>query len=156
MRQNIERIVQYNDLGDARFIEKRNEAINTMAEFFSKPDSIDALQNTAASLGGFPGGGRVGPASPNLGRAENFFEQFEDAVWTGSKSIDTQEGRDVANVDFNGFDLYISYGDFIGSNNLNHTIRKLSGVCLTSWGQQIVSEQGNLQEVYSFIANQAV
>lgn len=149
--QNLEKIIQYNNIDDEEYIKHRNEAVNTMAEFWSK-------ENAYNSLAGYPGGGRTSDGK-KMGNAENLFEQFEDAIWSskGGKYIPSDElDRDPANSELNGFDIYISYGDFIGDNKLNHTIRKLNNVHILSWGQQVAPDGQNIQEKYSFLCRNAV
>jgi hypothetical protein len=152
LRQNVERIVEHNNLSDEEFTKKRNEAINTMAGFWSKENAYD-------SLAGYPGGGRGPDPKKSLGFAENIFESFEDAIWSSKtgKYIPADElDRDAANPELNNFDIYLAYGDFIGDNRLNHTIRKISSVHITSWGQQIGVDGQNIQEIYRWVARSAV
>jgi hypothetical protein len=170
-RQNVERIAQWNSSNDPEFIKHRNEAIDSMAELFAKDDSGNfankdsILARSQDALLGYPGGGRTSDSSQGLGFAENVFENFEDAIWSrdAANGLNThgfkgtsEHGRDPANPVLNGFDLYIAYGDFIGDNRLNHTIRKISNIHILNWGQQVSQEGGAIQERYDFIAHSVV
>ena len=72
--------------------------------------------------------GERGIWSHKVGKAENIFESFENAVWGDKKTahgLNLQEDRSPDDPALNPFDIYIMYGDFMGDDRANHTILKL-------------------------------
>lgn len=158
-RNNVEKIIQHNDNEDKYFTMLRTQAIASLVA-----DKLIVQQEQAHNmLTGFPGGGR-NPNNSSLGEAEDVFESFEDYIWGGSdqaqgtikKGWDVTQNRRPDDPVLNGFNIYIAFGDYIGDNSLNHTIRKLEDVHITGWGQEIVINGLPIQEQYQFIARNIV
>jgi len=119
---------------------------------------VDQLQELAAhaSLTGFSSSQR---AAGKVGRAENAFEMFENRVWgapkkenIGSITVDTGMGRHVDDPALNPFDIYVAFGDYVGDDNIHHTVQKLEDVYILGQSKQVAIDGLPIQEAYSFIA----
>jgi hypothetical protein len=96
----------------------------------------------------------------NTQQSDEVFNQFEDAIW----GKETTEGfnnfissddahRRATDPDLNGFDMYLTFGDYIGSTKEHFTLRKIENVQLQSFSQtEDIQDPSNLKETYSFIA----
>lgn len=156
--QNIEKIIQ----GETNIF-TRNEALQNLVTVLSQDKNINEIENIndrlntiGSNAAGFASSSRAVPEG--ISTAENMQEIFEDKIWgspAGDKSLDN-ETRRADDPKLNPFDIYLVYGDYIGSNLPNHTVRKLSDVVIVGSAQQIVSDGQPLQEVYSFIARNIV
>lgn len=91
-----------------------------------------------------------------IGAAENIYEKFENKIWGSQSNELDKETRRADDPRLNPFDIFVSYGDFQGDDNINHTIRKLSGVHILGTTQQISPDGIPIQEQYSFIARNIV
>jgi hypothetical protein len=100
--------------------------------------------------------------APGIDTSEGIFEAFENAIWNGAaaESLNGMTGgypgtRSAIGHQLNGFDIYVSFGDF--SNDLcNHTIVKLENVHLTTQGLAVRLDDQPVQEVYGFLARKWV
>lgn len=164
LQETIESITN-NDMGKVSGFDRlrnlKNLAgmLNTVGPLTPEEEAKrDNLQNAVSryssrSLRGFSSDTR---AFGEMGLAENVYERFENKIWgPNSKGLD-DETRRADDHRLNPFDLFISYGDFQGDDNKNHTIRKLSGVHILGASQQIVPDGSPIQEQYSFIARNIV
>lgn len=155
-RQNVEQIVN----GELTVYE-RNEQLKEIAnevaitEHKGALKTLDAAKNAikyehiSASLGGYSSSTR---GRGRIGKAENMFEVFENAVW-GERGIDLDnETRRTDDPRLNPFDIYVAFGDFAGDDEVNHTIERLRDVTILGKGKQIRTDNGILQEQYSFLA----
>jgi hypothetical protein len=106
-----------------------------------------------AALTGFSNRIRAGGG---MDPAEKAFEAFEDEIWgTSQTELDAQDRRcDDPRFDF--FDIFISYGDYVGNNSLNHTVRKLAQVSILGTSQIVNSDGQPIQEKYDFICRNLV
>lgn len=120
--------------------------MNNYALLFSQK-LLTGYSNTARGLGA---------KSSEMKGAESVFEKFENAIWKSSADeLDTTTRR-VTDKELNPFDIYITYGDYVGDDRLHHTIQKLQSVYLVGVGKQIVIDGTPIQEEYSFIARNLV
>ena len=85
---------------------------------------------------------------------ESWFEQFEDRVW-GLDPL-TIEPRRADDIRYDDFNIFVTYGDFNRSDRVNHTVRRIDGVRVLGHGQRITTDDGNILEVYDFIARNLV
>ena len=149
-KNNVEKIIQFNDTEDKYFIKARNQAIASMGETFT-------LEQSQNSLTGYPGGN-----NGNLSNSQDIFRTFEDAIWDTDKTVNIGGEVNVTNNRrpddsfLNGFDIYLSFGDFIGDDTLNHTIRKIENVHILNWGQEIAVAPNPIQESYTFLARNII
>ena len=107
----------------------------------------------SASLGGFASNIR---ARGGVGRAENVYESFEDAVWGRSGTEEFLETRRTDDPRLNPFDIYVTFGDFAGDGHANHTIEKIRTVNILGKSKQIVIDGMPIQEQYSFVARELI
>lgn len=108
---------------------------------------------TQASLGGFASNRRLGGGTT----AEDLFERFEDRVWQVSSNAElNNDARSADDPRLNPFDIYIAYGDYMGDNTVNHTIRKIVDVSIIGTAQQVVIDGMPIQEQYQFVARNIV
>ena len=169
-RNTVERIVN----GETSTAEK-NRFLQSLSEDFGRvneesPHAFSSdLHNlaysghleTAATQAGFSSSTRFAASlhesrKGRVGRAENLYESFEDAVW-GKKG--TQEFLDTRRADdprLNPFDIYVAFGDFAGDNSVNHTIEKIDTVSILGKSKQIVIDGMPIQEQYQFIARNLI
>jgi hypothetical protein len=145
-RQNIEAVIN-------------NEGI-TQDQRYS---AIRGLASNYASLGGFSSITRATQqdaetGDTTVGRAENIFEAFEDAVWGKKWDADrvASENRSADDTDLNPFDIYLMYGDFAGDNRANHTIIKLQDCYIIGTSQRVEIDPLPVQETYSFMGKMRV
>lgn len=153
-RRNVEQVVN-KELSQFKLNQAYQQLMTTTEESEDDNDSRNvSIARTAAGLTGYSSDIRAGGG---IGDAENIFEAFEDKVW-GMKKEDREE-EDHRRADdnrLNPFDIYITYGDFVGDNSVNHTIRKIADVSIIGTSQQIVIDGQPIQEVYDFIARNIV
>jgi hypothetical protein len=146
---------------------ERNQVLQQLVEawgqeqFKDKIDNLEAKQATRnsiqANLGGFSSRKRLKDPNNQERTAEDMFEQFEDAVWQIEDDHKlNQQTRRADDPRLNPFDIYIAYGDFMGDNTVNHTIRKLVNVSIIGGAQQIVADGQPIQEIYRFVAQNVV
>lgn len=114
----------------------------------------DTQTSIAANLGGFSSNKRLKKDGQRT--AEDAFESFEDEVWEKTDAELNNETRRADDHRLNPFDIYLAYGDFMGDNSVNHTIRKLVDVSITGMAQEVVIDGMPIQEQYSFIAKNIV
>jgi hypothetical protein len=108
---------------------------------------LTGYASTARGLGG---------AANEMQGAESVFENFENKIWGQSNQKLDELNRRVTDKDLNPFDIYITYGDYVGDDRLHHTIQKLEQVYLVSAGKQIIIDGSPIQEEYGFIARNLV
>lgn len=109
-------------------------------------------EDAAATLTGFSSTTRQ---QGGVGRAENIFEAFEDAIWARPEKLDDLHRR-ADDPRLNPFDIYMTFGDFAGDNAANHTIQRLSDVHIVGSTKQIVIDGNPVQEAYTFLARNLV
>lgn len=160
---NIEKIIN-GELGAA----DRNRMLQEAVADMSDPSKDIAATNTdiVGALGGF-GGDATGFASDarasgktgGFGRAENIFEAFEDRIWNAgigkNASLEAQDRR-ADDPDLNPFDIFVTFGDYGGSDHHNHTVQKIIGVHILGTSKQVVIDGQPIQEVYTFLARNIV
>ncbi len=95
-------------------------------------------------------------AQGGIGKAENDFEDFEDAVWGKSQGDLDADTRRADDPRLNPFDIFVSFGDYAGDNSANHTIQKLSDVHIVGTSKQIVIDGQPISEAYGFIARNII
>jgi hypothetical protein len=116
--------------------------------------SLSGFSNTERGLSG-------------MGTAENIFEAFENVVWgrpggtrdiDGGKTVNFSEGgtRRADDPALNPFDIYLTFGDYVGDDRIHHTVHKLKEVYLLGSSKQVVIDGQPIQEAYSFIAKDLV
>lgn len=113
-----------------------------------------------ASLAGFSSSTRAGARNnvfqqDSLGRAENLFEQFENAVWGHQTTAELDINRRSDDHRLNPFDIYIGYGDF-HDDTLNHTIQRITDVHILNSQKGFAADGRPIQEVYTFIARNVI
>ncbi len=82
---------------------------------------------------------------------ENTVEALEDALWKQQiENLDRQALRPT-DPKFNGFDIYLTYGDF-NNPDANHTVERISRVHLTKRAKTVNVSGEPIQEWYSFFA----
>lgn len=76
---------------------------------------------------------------------------LEDSIFgKESKDLDKEVRRTDDNF-FDGFDMYLTYGDY-SNPEANYTVERLTGVHLTSRGKAVSVSGEPIQEQYQFIA----
>ena len=85
-----------------------------------------------------------------LPKAESAFETFEDQVWQNDRL--TTGARRVDDQAFDGFTIYITYGDFNRNDEVNHTVRRIDDIRLFGQAQQVSVGGTPVSEAYSFFA----
>lgn len=159
-RQNIEQIIN----GETNTFQ-RNRALQALANLEGQELSTasarikaDSRRRVSASLGGYASVGRHASQKndKNYGSAESVFEAFENQVWSISgKELDEMHRRSDDPF-LNPFDLYLTFGDFAGTDFDNHTIQRLRDVHIIGSSKQVVIDGQPVQEAYSFIARNLV
>jgi hypothetical protein len=86
--------------------------------------------------------------------AENIFEEFENQVWGTDPLTDTPRRTDDSA--FDGFTIYITYGDFNSNDRINHTVERIDFVGLTGKSKLIMLDGNPIREQYTFLARNAV
>jgi hypothetical protein len=159
LQESIEAIINNDKNSTTAF--KRLEDLKTLAgmsfdDFKNKGGAerkSNLVHETSTKLRGFSSEGR---AYGGVGTAENIFEAFEDAVWKSDQTTLNEETRRADDSRLNPFDIFLTYGDHLGDNTVNHTIRKIAGVHILGSTQQIGIDGLPIQETYSFIARNIV
>jgi len=146
-RQNIEQITN----GEVSVFE-RNRALQGLAA------SVAEQARTSASLGGYASQARrqAEKTDSSLGSAEGIFEVFENRVWKQMGSELDNSHRRCDDPYLNPFDIYLTFGDFAGTDYDNHTIRRIRDVYIIGNAQQIVANGEPVSEIYSFLARNIV
>jgi hypothetical protein len=159
-RQNIEQIIN----GEMSTF-NRNRALMNLATNISNPTPLnqqfrtEERRRTAASLGGFASESRRRAQrgdGRSLGSAEEQFETFEDLIWQKPIGEIEKEHRRCDDNYLNPFDIYVTYGDFAGSDYDNHTMIRLSDVHIVGTGQQVEISGRPLQELYQFFGRNRI
>lgn len=175
-RAKIEQIIN----GDANVLE-RNRAFQEMAEkitakmrhpeaagyaTIARQKYIDfGHADIHAGLGGFAStqraiaAGQAPDEKRYLGKAENEFEAFENAVWKRSpRELDEgdDKGRRTDDYRLNPFEIYVAFGDFAGDDTANHTIERIRNVYILGKSKQIVIDGMSIQEQYTFLSRNIV
>lgn len=159
-RQNIEQIMN----GEISTFE-RNRALAKLAAHVESPTALDLKtmreerNRNSASLGGFASESRRSAERTDGGRVgstESIFETFENQVWRKSSGELDQQHRRCDDPFLNPFDIYLTFGDFSGSDYDNHTIQRLRDVYIVGTSKQVVIDGQPVQEAYSFIARNLV
>lgn len=139
---------------------QRNESLRNLTASAAQIEQIEKERrdNADARLRGFASTTR---AAGGMDEAELLFEAFEDRIWgegQGHVGSDSQleVDRRVDEPSLNDFDIYVTFGDYNGSDVANHTVRKLTGVHILSTSKQVVIDGQPIQEVYSFIARNVI
>jgi hypothetical protein len=154
-RQNIERILN----SDVSTIERNTYLASLAGAYVLAPDRDPATRSEVlADLQGYPNVSRaIAPYKEGiLGKAENIFEEFENQVWERQGEELDELTRRCDDPALNPFDIYIVYGDFVGSDYDNHTIQRLRNVYITGTAKQVVIDGNPIQEQYSFFARNIV
>lgn len=143
-----------------------NKAYTQLASAYQKADSetksiISQAQQTAVTPSTFRTEDTLTgySSNPRLGKntAESIFETFENIVW--GKTVENSlmnDHRRADDIRLNPFDIYLTYGDYIGDDTVNHTIRRMSNVHIIGTTQQIVIDGQPIQEVYNFLAQNII
>lgn len=90
--------------------------------------------------------------------AESKFEVFEDEIWRigqehqSRSSALEQADRRSDDPDLNPFDIFVTFGDYSGSDHHNHTVQKITSVHVISTSKQVVIDGQPIQETYQFLA----
>lgn len=150
---------QNNNLGfiNRANIEQLTEDVisgSTNGETIRPEQMIDFYQ----SLSGFNNDkpARNGSVKGALNTAEDIFERFEDKIW-GVKNLDADaEGRRGDSNIFDNFTIYITFGDYNGTDNINHTVKRLDSVHLTGQAQTVMINGEPVGERYNFFARNFV
>jgi hypothetical protein len=111
------------------------------------------LAGTSANLGGYAS---VTRSAGGMGKAENLFEDLEDAVWGKTETQLDNDTRRADDARLSPFDIYLSFGDFAADNNVNHTIQKLSDVYIVGSAKEVIIDGSPIQEAYSFMCRNLV
>jgi len=85
-----------------------------------------------------------------LPEVESVFETFENQVWDNDKL--TEQPRRVDDQAYDKFTIYVTYGDFNRNDEVNHTVRRIDGVCLIGQAQEVNIGGSPIGEAYSFFA----
>jgi hypothetical protein len=148
-QQNIEQLVNNESIEQ----EQRYSAIDTMAQAYA---SLSGFSSTTRAAGKpYDADTQTG----GVGEAENYFEAFENAIWSDRaerNGLDLKNNRNVDDPDLNPFDIFIMYGDFAGDDRTNHTIVKLEDCYIVGSSQRIEIDPLPIQEVYSFFSRMRV
>ena len=157
-RQSVEEVIN----GEVNTF-TRNRMLQQLAALDRLGAVDDAMQSTlrrqsSASLGGYASDSRraAEKSDSNVGSAEGIFEGFENRIWKAQGDVLDAEDRRCDDPDLNPFDIYMVYGDFLGTDYDNHTIRRLRDVYITGEAQQVVIDGQPLQELYTFMARNIV
>lgn len=89
-----------------------------------------------------------------LETAEDLFEAYEDEIW--GKNPLTAAPRRVDDSAFDGFTIFITYGDYNTNDYVNHTARRIDRVSLTTTAQVVMNNGKPVEEVYRFFARNLV
>lgn len=138
-RRNIESIVNN---------EKLSVADRTRLSLGESTPEVES-----AALRGFSS---VVRSQEGIGAAENRFEIYEDLLWEKSQAELDNEHRRADDDRLNPFDIFLSYGDFTGTNRSNHTIEKLADVHITGKSKTLVIDGMPIQEQYEFFARNQI
>ena len=128
----------------------------------------EKLTEFAHSISGFLTKGTTGqPFDPH---AENIFEAYENMLWgpadqseyggpgqvtyatDGVMNPEMVPYRKETDPHWQGFDIWITHGDYSGSDLKNHTVRKLIDVVLLGSQQSADPSGNNIIETYLFNA----
>jgi hypothetical protein len=161
---NIEKLVN-GELGTA----DRNAMLqDALADMNDPATDVAETNATIVSALASPGAGDLlgfSSARRSLGNttgAESVFEAFENRIWgEASVGLDRNqnlesEDRRADDPDLNPFDIFVTFGDYGGSDHHNHTVQKITNVHILGTSKQIVIDGQPIQEVYSFIARNVV
>jgi hypothetical protein len=85
-----------------------------------------------------------------LPAAEKEFEIFENRIW-GSQKLDNVPRRTDDSA-FDGFTIYVTFGDFNSNDRINHTAHRIDDIHLTGKSQFIMDDGSPVQETYTFLA----
>jgi hypothetical protein len=115
-------------------------------------------QQVIAEMAGYSSVQQYG--KEGLDKAEEIFNAFENAIWkrTGTNNSASQyslQSRSPLHYGLNGFDIYISFGDF-SNNRANSTVTRLDKVHLVGQNMAIQVDGRPIQEGYSFIARNRI
>ena len=131
-QQNIEQAYGVSKvLGNQITKNDKNKLLNAMQEYYSL----------------------AGDTHADGGKADALFTLFENGVWgkkTGESLADSVARR-CDDPSLNNFDIYLSYGDFLGDAKHNHTMQRLTNIHIIGSGQAIEISGMPLQESYQFI-----
>ncbi len=110
--------------------------------------TIEQQQAYYQHLSGFnnPGGA--------LGPTEDIFERFEDAIW-GTESP-PKETRLITHQKYNDFNIIVTYGDFNRNDRVNHSVKEIQNIHITSQSQMVDNDGNPIQEIYQFFARNIV
>lgn len=159
---------------------KRNAGIDKMGEKGLNPfrtvtgqsestvnNNIERIINKEMSVGeqrqaltGLLGYAATTRARGGVGGAENIFETFENYVWGGKSR--TKDGRDVSanrrpdDNDLQGFDIYVVFGDYVGNDNINHTVQLIKDVHILNSHKVLDITGDPVLESYQFVARELI
>ena len=157
-RQNIEQIIN----GEISTFERNRILTNLAAEEGTKTvqeaNRRAERRRISASLGGYASESRRAALENDkgVGSAEGRFEAFENAVWATTGEELDMEHRRCDDPYLNPFDIYLTFGDFAGTDYDNHTIQRLRDVYIIGTAKQVVIDGQPIQEAYTFIARNLV
>lgn len=157
-RQNIEQIIN----GEISTFERNRILANLAAgegdKAVREANRRAERRRISASLGGYASEARRAALEQDkgVGSAEGIFEAFENAVWQSTGSDLDMEHRRCDDPYLNPFDIYLTFGDFAGTDYDNHTIQRLRDVYIIGASKQVVIDGQPIQEAYSFIARNLV
>lgn len=157
-RQNIEQIIN----GEISTFERNRILTNLAASEGNKTvqesNRRAERRRISASLGGYASESRRAALQKDkgVGSAEGVFETFENAVWASTGSDLDMEHRRCDDPYLNPFDIYLTFGDFAGTDYDNHTIQRLRDVYIVGASKQVVIDGQPIQEAYTFIARNLV
>jgi hypothetical protein len=137
-RRNIEQLEEGKRLVDSVVEGKIN----------GQPISNEQFTQFLVDLSGFRGTGQEGELPP----VESVFEDFENRVWGNDNSDAVFNDRRADSNRFDGFTIFISWGDFNSNDRINHTAKRIDNVRIVNQSQVIGMDGQPIQETYEFIA----
>lgn len=141
LRKNIEEL-------DARTVERITAGKHpTLDRDLTHEEQIEYYQQMAQYHAEASGFNNVEGA---LNRSESIFERFEDEVWQQDSL--TSGARRVDDQAFDGFTIYVTYGDYNRIDQVNHTARRIDDVRLTGQAQMVSINGTPVAERYQFFA----
>jgi hypothetical protein len=145
-KQNIEQLINNESINQ----DQRYSAVASLAEAYATLTGFSSTTRAAGRTSDeVQPGENYGRAI--VGKAENIFESFENAVWGKPEEELLNDDRSPDDPDLNPFDIFIMYGDFMGDDRANHTILKLEDCFIIGSSQKVEIDPIPCQEVYSFM-----
>ena len=138
---------------------RRNDILRRISSGLPVTDKqlAHARTNTQKDLLGFSSRNRAGLRGNSIGAAENIFEAFEDKVWSHETDHNIeQHHRRADDPELNNFDIFVTFGDYTGSDHENHTVEKITNVMIVGSSKEIVIDGQPTQEAYQFIGRNLI